>query len=371
MDEKLRPALAAGLAYLAREQLPHGEFRTLLAPGRELVGDDYIWMNSDETAHDSSPFVTSLIIHSIQFMADPRVAAITQRGANFLRSEMAFGGLWRYYSPRDFKYWRIPPDADDTACASHVLYRHGDQISDNRWVFLHNRDKAGRFYTWFLPRRSLFSNLRYRFCRIMDERLLPPNVPEMGADLIGTKRFRKPFDPVPPADVDPVVNANVALFLGEGPDTEGAIEYVRSVVDGGNIDQHMIYYRDPVTLYYMVARAYSGGVKSFGALRQVVVSEIEKRQDNEGSLGSALLTALAMTALLVFEGSPSAIRIGIKSLLSAQHAEGNWPRYAFYESEHECWGSEELTTSLCLEAIARYAAMSETTGKAGAPVDLY
>jgi hypothetical protein len=58
---------------------------------------------------------------------------------------------------------------------------------------------------------------------------------------------------------------------------------------------------------------------------------------------------MALSALLTFD--PDAARTGelLRNILGAQRPDGGWDAYAFYN----VWGSEELTTAFCLEALAR------------------
>jgi hypothetical protein len=54
----------------------------------------------------------------------------------------------------------------------------------------------------------------------------------------------------------------------------------------------------------------------------------------------------------------------VELIVDSQCRDGSWPRLAFYSGPRpplprSVWfGSEELTTALCLEAVARYAALA-------------
>ena len=53
-------------------------------------------------------------------------------------------------------------------------------------------------------------------------------------------------------------------------------------------------------------------------------------------------------------GEPDLLVPTLQSLLTAQGEDGSWPRAAFFIDFYGgYYGSEELTTALCLEALAR------------------
>src|SRR5712671_3838284 len=132
-------AVCRAIAFLARAQLADGEFKTVLGSDATLADGEW----------DSSPFVTSLVAYSLSH-AGPAAKPLIDRALSFLLSEMEHGGVWRYYTSKQFKHVRIPPDLDDTACASFVLVRNGKSIPVNRWLMLENTDNRGLFYTWLI-----------------------------------------------------------------------------------------------------------------------------------------------------------------------------------------------------------------------------
>src|SRR3954463_3778760 len=102
-------AIRDGLDYLRRIQRHSGEFTTRTGPSLDL---------SDANPYPRSVYVTTFVIHSLGFLpADPRIAAIRQRAADFLESEEE-NGVWNYEGRG---VWRLPPDLDDTCCAAAAL----------------------------------------------------------------------------------------------------------------------------------------------------------------------------------------------------------------------------------------------------------
>jgi hypothetical protein len=73
---------------------------------------------------------------------------------------------------------------------------------------------------------------------------------------------------------------------------------------------------------------------------------------------SIVETALAVSSLLNFNHTCPEIGLAVDFLLRSQNESGNWPRWVFYyggPKRLSTWGSEELTTALCLEALSRQA----------------
>ena len=138
----LTQTIGHGLGFLERSQLPHGEFRTW-ASSDEAMGDGCVF--------DSSPFVTSLVLHCLGYADGPQARGMLDRGLDFLQEEMEPPGLWRYWSTRNERHWLLPPDLDDTCCISSVLRQNGRPVPANQAMILANRNEAGLFYTWLMP----------------------------------------------------------------------------------------------------------------------------------------------------------------------------------------------------------------------------
>jgi cytochrome P450 len=342
----IEEAIGRAIAFLRQVQLPHGEFKTLLGADMQI----------SNAVFDSSPFVTSFVVYALSHVERARVEDMMQRALAFLRSEMEFGGLWRYYAARQFKHCRIPPDLDDTASVSYALRISGQQTPTNRWLFRYNRDNSGRFLTWVLIKKELTFTPRFWFTRLIGmvhARLAcrRASLPAIASDprLLTTRS-----DPVPADDVDPVVNANVILYLGEDSDTAAAVTYLIDLIRSGPGDSFSLYYKDILALHYMVARAHLHSSPALAAVKETVVADILGRQDPDGSFGNPLSTALAASALLTFAPLTQSLPNAICFLLRSQRADGSWEKRSFYSGPTEFWGSEELTTALCVEVLARY-----------------
>jgi hypothetical protein len=289
----------------------------------------------------------------------------------FLGREMEVGGVWRYYGRNQYKHRRIPPDLDDTACASYALQSNGKQAPRNRWLFRANRDEAGRFLTWVTPRpkTSLLSPFRLR-CAIGDlqaersRRRAPRPAVANDPRLLTTEN-----DPVPIEDIDPAVNANAILYLGEGSDTAPAIRWLNAMIKGEAPVPESLYYKDILALYYMIARACRHSAPSLAESGERLVELTIMRRKADGAFGSLLSTAFAASVLLTFDPENAGLRDTMDFIARQQRSDGSWQGEPFYSGPTEFWGSPELTTAFCIEVLARY--QKSVSGRVASPINGY
>jgi len=308
-DSRLSDCLSCATRFLYDNQLDSGEFRSYSAKD-EAMGDT--------CELESSTFVTTFVLYALDILGNPALSGMKRSAQEFLISEMNPPGLWRYWTSRSSK--SIDPDLDVTACASFTLRNVHPDIQRGRNVdtILGNRNNEGLFLTWLLRPGSGYN------------------------------------------DVDSVVNANVVLHLGERKETRTVCDYLNAIVGENRESGSYIYYLDDLALYYAVSRAYANDVKSLGASRDTVISRIAARRLKDGSFGNELLTALAICSLLNYSfQDPNVLKPAVAHILSAQAPDGSWPKTAFYAEPppppYKRWfGSEELTTALCVEALAHF-----------------
>ncbi|HUO85254.1 MAG TPA: hypothetical protein VM534_09085 [Thermoanaerobaculia bacterium] len=311
----LTHAIESGLRFLDRRQLPSGEI-----PVQRWT--------AARCDPDPSVFPTALAAWSLSFA--PEADVIVQRALDFLEGEMDGHGLWRHWS-RDHPLFRfIPPDLDDTAVASAALTRAGRSIPDNRDLLLANRNRRGLFRTWKLTRNEL--RRPHALCWFF------------------LSTSASPFD------VDAVVNANVFWYLGWSEQTAAVPEQIGEILRAGRESGCDKWYEKPVVVRYFFSRALAGTDSELLAL-------IEQRSLAPQPL-NALEAALRSCTLLNCDRIPD-----VGPLLSAQLESGAWPRVGFYHGGRRrrigggfapahpaspWWGSEELTTLFCIEALARF-----------------
>jgi hypothetical protein len=302
-------AVSKAVGFLQGNQLRHGEFKTYVSPDSTMRRILHF---------DSSPFVTTFVIYSLDFVEDPRVDDMTRRALDFLQSEEERSGIWRYWTSLNDK--RIDPDLDDTSCISFLLRKHGRRFGGNQETIYRNRNSEGLFYTW----------------------------------------IRDPYS-TEPNDVDCVVNTNVLLYLGENANTRAACLYVNDVINRHAELENSVYYIDKSAVYYCVSRAIREGVRCLAASRDSIICRTLRSQNPDGSWGDELATAFSLCTLLNSDAADSSVMdLGISFLLKRQQFTGSWTSSAFYIARDASvwWGSEELTTAICIEALVRYRAWS-------------
>ncbi len=311
---KVKRSISKAIDFLYQSQLPYGEFKIYISPHSNL----------DECSFDSSPAVAAFVLYALRFVDHPKVPEMKCKALNFLTEEMEAPSVWRYWSSRNNRW--IDPDLDDTCYISFVLREHHPSIlfGLNVPIILSNRNEQGLFSTWIRER--------------------------------GAKN-----------DVDSVVNANVLFYLGEREETKAACDYLNSLVETGQEEGSYWYYVDHLSLYYALSRAFYTGVSSLRKSRDTIIDKITSRQQPDGSFGNDLQTAYAVCTLLNFQHDDAILlQRAIDHMLSRQMDSGAWAKgAAAIGPEHPeppsvWWGSEELTTAISIEALARYRLLLET-----------
>jgi hypothetical protein len=302
-----KDAIERSVGFLTLAQLPYGEF-----PSHRFA--DPLLKTTKQ--FDSSPFTTCFVLHALRFVSDSNVEPLITNGISFFQEECEEPGIWRYWSTRNAH--RIDPDLDDTCCISAELKWHRPdlEITSNEQTILANRNKAGLFKTWIR-------------------------------------------EPEAVNDIDSVVNANVLLYLGARSETIEACSFLNRLIIENQENKSYWYYLDNLALYYMLSRAYFNDVRLLERSIGGIVQKTLARQEPDGSFGGDMNTGLAVCTLLNCASANKAVEKGIAYLLQAQIADGSWRPSAFYAgpppptSHNVWWGSHELTTAFCLEALAR------------------
>ncbi len=338
----LEQAITQGLTYLAQHQFPNGEFAAYIAADVPMLG----W-----TLPDSSIFPTALIGGCLLYLQErPGVDAMLTQALNFLSHQMYHGGVWNHFTEFHRFYRLCPFDIDDTACVSVLLRARGIDRPNptNVPLMLANRNREGLFYSWFLLRARWITNRT--FWRITLPELLRPIKSLLF--WYGVEANRD--------DVDGVVNANALYYLGDIPETQPVIAYLLRIIAEHREATCDLWYLDPFFVYYSFTRCYYAGITKLEPLRQPIIDRIRARAQPDGRLGDTLVdTAWAVCSLLNLGSYPPELPAAISYLLRTQKPHGEWPRWLVYyggPKRRQGWGSEEITTGFCLEALARYQA---------------
>lgn len=307
-SDMIEPSVTRAIEYLYQSQLPYGEFAIYASNSRDL----------NECHLDSSPSATAFVLNSMQFVGHPKVIEIRRKALNFLVEEMEGPGVWRFWSSRNQK--NIDADLDDTCYISSILRKHHPHIffGSNLAIIINNKNENGLFHTWIRGDRAK-------------------------------------------NDVDSVVNANVLSYLGEREETRAACDHLNHLVSNDREDGSYWYYLDNLSLYYAMSRACFHGVASLAESREVITSKVVSRQRADGSFGDDLNTAYAVCTLINFQYPDNTVlNRAIQHMLNRQMESGAWAKVAAFTGPEPprphsfWWGSDELTTAISIEALARY-----------------
>ena len=330
----LDAAIARALAFLRSEQLPSGEFPVFATTDPSLQQRGEL---------DPSIFPTALAAQCLAFCAE--APPLASRAHDFLLAEMDGNGLWRHWTRAHPHFRSLPPDLDDTSCASAALAGAGRGIPDNRGLLLANRAQDGRFLTWIVPRPRWTGGPHMRLV-LRQLRHLPTLV--MFFRLTSAK----------PGDVDACVNANALHYLGRFPGEEAVVGWLLAVLRQGNERQCDKWYENPFVIRYFLSRTLAGRTPEARHLLVERTLAEPPRSDLEQALAACTLLDCDADA-----GAP------VEALLAAQADDGSWQRAALYHGgrtrlrtggfaephpDTPRWGSEAITTAFAVEALARW-----------------
>ena len=308
-------AIRRGIAFLAGMQQPDGGFL------------NQFWYADQEPVWVANVFPAALIAHCLSFA--PEGATVRERALDFLAAEASPEGVWRHFSTSEPNPEFLPPDVDDTACASAALRDGGRPVPDNAALMLANRDRRGLFYTWFTfrPRWSGLDHWRLVWPQRRHWRTLWSLFTKTTASIY---------------NVDAAVNANALFHLGERPGTEAVRPYLLETLEEGREGTCDAWYPSKFQIWYFVGRALEGDPEAERLLRA-------KLENAEAA--TPLEAALAQcTRFYVGLPASGALR---DLLLRAQQPSGAWDVECFYHGLNCWWGSEAMTTAFALEALAR------------------
>lgn len=327
-----------GIQFLAEHQFHHGQFCIYVGAKEDL---------NEWCFPESINFSTALIgTFLLPLKGNVLVDTMLKKAADFLRYQMMRGGTWNYFTNLHKLFPLCPVDVDDTVCISFFLKEMGYSFPDNIPLLLANRNKKGLFYTWFTLRFNTSKNSTY--WKLLLRELKYP---------LKSLGFWRSFE-CSKNDIDGVVNANLLYYLGENEHTTPIIPFLLQIIEEHKEADCDKWYRDPFTFYYFLSRNYYRGISALRPAKESIRQRILGSVHSDGSMGFSVLdTALAVNTLFNFNIEIIEIEQAINYLIKMQDMTGLWARSALYygsSSKKIGFGSEELTTALCLEALARY-----------------
>lgn len=334
----IKQAILNGVDYLHQHQFPNGEFCLYLGHEDHLK----------DTIPYSNMFSTSLICYSILNLSHlSKAKEILDLSATFLQFQSMRAGTWNNFTSWAPLFKVCPADVDNTACASKVLQALKRDYPHNKEILLCNRNRSGLFYTWYTLRPNTIWNKDY-WLLILREFKNP----------IQSFFFWSKFE-CNRNDVDAAVNANVLFYLGLDENTQPIVNYMLDIIDQNKEADCDLWYRNPFTIYYFFSRNFKTGISALEPAKQPIIDRILATIQENGAMGDSILdTALGIIALINFNYRSPVLTKAINYLLNNQQSHGNWIRWAVYyggPKKLSCFGSEELTTGFCLEALTLYA----------------
>ncbi|MGB8192138.1 MAG: hypothetical protein WCF67_09480 [Chitinophagaceae bacterium] len=333
-------ALQKAIGYLHNHQYPNGEFCAYMS------GDDAMqtWVQPMGMI-----FPTAIICHSLLFAKDdPKIEEMLAKSATFLRYQIGRGATWNHFTNDHPLRHICPQDVDDTACVSSFLLTRYDDFKKlaNSKLICDNRNKDGLLYTWFTFRLQPNGNRSY--WRLAAAELKHP---------VKSFFFWREGE-AGRYNIDAVVNANALYYLGDIPEMQPVINHLIKIIADNKEADCDTWYRNPFTVYYFFSRCYYSGINKLEPVRQPVIDRILSQANAEGRIGVSVLdTALAACALLNLHYNGPALANAINYLVNTQRETGEWARRLLYyggPKKLSGYGSEEIVTAICLEAIARF-----------------
>ncbi|MET4107520.1 hypothetical protein [Hymenobacter sp. UYP22] len=348
-QNQLQQAVQRAVSYLRQRQSADGQFVSYCALDLPMQGWRYT---------DSAVFPTALVAHSLLHVpASAETDLILTRATDFFRNQMNHGGLWNHFTNIHHLRHLCPLDIDDTACVSAILQARGVNcpVPTNKPLILANRNSKGLFYSWFLLRPRWVANRT--FWRVAAQELLHPLKSILFWYGVEAKRN----------DVDAVVNANALYYLGAIPETQAVISFLLRVIANEEEGTCDLWYLDIFFVYYSFTRCYYAGITQLEPLRQPIITRILAQAQPDGRLGKTLVdTAWAVCTLINLQCYPPELEPAVSYILQAQEVTGEWPRWLVYYGGPKRllgWGSEEITTAFCMEALTRYSALKREQGR--------
>ena len=159
-------------------------------------------------------------------------------------------------------------------------------------------------------------------------------------------------------DIDAIVNANLLYYLGERQETEALVDFIIDLILNCKELEHDKWYRNRFTIYYLISRNIYAGISKLKSVRTLIAERSIEFIGNDGSVGNNVLnTALVVCTLHNLKYWHHSLCDSVNFIKKKQEINGNWEKGVFYYGGPKKlmgWGSESLTTALCLEALSRF-----------------
>ena len=89
--------------------------------------------------------------------------------------------------------------------------------------------------------------------------------------------------------------------------------------------------------------------------KSIIVDKILSKKNMDGSFGKPLSTAFAVLTLMNFNSFDKSLSKAVEHIVNTQNSKGSWDKSVFFKGpEPLYYGSDELNTAICLEALQKY-----------------
>ncbi len=351
-DYGIETAIQKGLSFLLHRQQENGSFECMTAESincfnenMETFDDGYKkgWINTDKLLLFPTLLTGLSLLHLEEY---PETDTILNKITKFLIENKRLGTVWNHFQKPHPVNKSMPYDIDDTVCSISLLNSRNIKVENNDKLILSNRNKKGLFYTYFCFRKQLNHSIHYWIIGFKE--LLYPIQTKFFWSYVEASRY----------DIDGIVNANVVYYLGERKETLPVIKYIIDNIIEGKEEEFDKWYKNPFVVYYFISKNYFNGITAFESIKKLILERLNNHLYNNGSFrNNPLDTALAICTLQNFKSFSSIYNSSIQYLIEQQLETGSWAKRIVYTGGPKLimgWGSEEITTSFCLEALNRY-----------------
>jgi hypothetical protein len=350
-------AVKKALQFIKSEQQESGIFFSVAGESlnctNELLedfvyGEKKAWTYLDQ----HSVFPTLLIGNALKHIkSGNEIEVLLSRIDDFLlRERHKLFWVWNHFVPNHRLFKMNPYDIDSTVVALDYFQDRGklpptakQRALNLLWDQITER---GLFFTFYTLRGSL--NCSGRSWILFLRELRAP---------LSTRVFWKIVE-ADRRDVDGVVNINVLHYLGRIAGSENVISYLRKELMEGNELQFDKWYKTTSVIYYFGSRL---NHQNYTELEDVFLRWKEELmgivQSQELSQLHDLDLGLMAVTMINLDLDQKYVSPCIERLLQAQQSAGNWKKKAFYfggPKKIMGWGSDALTTAICIEALTKY-----------------
>ena len=364
-----RQAISRAVDFLRQAQQPDGSFVYYQCRDETMADCERFCSPPSQRWTPYAPIFSAVptaeILTSLLAVEDPRAAAVLEKGAQFVKAQVDENGLCGFYP-------MVEPEAGPqcigefrqlyaTVVNRSLLETFGLSLPPILPALLTYQRADGAFYPFFIP---------------------PAEVEAITSGGPAQERFRQRYEEMMRYHgpnmlqrmdaVDPLTNAMVFAYLVQQGQVPTALcEYLVQVVQQAQVPVHPAYIRNPFLLPHAISRAYAQGASCLEPAKVVLRPRLLQQQRSDGSWGSALDTALAMTSLLHFGDDGPALDAAVQFLLDQQQSDGSWKRAVWWvilqwrvRSSDGWLASEEISTGYVLETLGIYGNRSEgATGR--------